>query len=61
MELLNAKQAAEKLNISTARVRQLAGQGRLPGAQRVGRDWVIPAEAVEKFEPLPPHRPRKRE
>ena len=40
MNLLNTKQVAGKLNISTIRVRQLIQEGRLK-AQLVGRDYVI--------------------
>lgn len=40
MELLNTATAAEKLNVSAIRVRQLIREGRLP-AQKVGRDYII--------------------
>ncbi|NET03704.1 MAG: helix-turn-helix domain-containing protein [Merismopedia sp. SIO2A8] len=35
-------QAAEILGISTARVRLLLKQGRIEGAYKIGRFWVIP-------------------
>lgn len=40
MEILNTTAAAEKLNVSAIRVRQLIKNGRLP-AQKVGRDYII--------------------
>lgn len=47
MELLSAEKAGEALGISERRVRDLAAQGALAGAFRVGRAWIIPAEAVQ--------------
>ncbi|MEM9926551.1 MAG: helix-turn-helix domain-containing protein [Cyanobacteria bacterium P01_D01_bin.50] len=35
-------QAAEILNISTARVRYLLAQGRVKGAYKVGKIWIVP-------------------
>ncbi|MEM7581547.1 MAG: helix-turn-helix domain-containing protein, partial [Cyanobacteria bacterium P01_A01_bin.80] len=35
-------QAAEILNISTSRMRYLLAQGRVKGAYKVGRTWIIP-------------------
>jgi excisionase family DNA binding protein len=40
MEILNTTTAAEKLNVSAIRVRQLIREGRLP-AQKIGRDYII--------------------
>ena len=40
MKILSTSEAAERLNISAIRVRQLIQEGRLP-AQKVGRDYVI--------------------
>ncbi len=40
MNLLSTKEAAEKLNVSPIRVRQLIQEGKLK-ANRVGRDYVI--------------------
>ena len=34
--------AAEKLQVSERRLRQLARQGRVKGAEKRGRDWLIP-------------------
>lgn len=64
-EYLTTVQAADLLKLSSERVRQLAAQGRFPGAFLVGKVWAIPAAAVEGFVPNPPGRkstrkPRKR-
>ncbi|NEO29369.1 MAG: helix-turn-helix domain-containing protein [Symploca sp. SIO3C6] len=40
--LVGTAQAAELLGISTARVRLLLKQGRIEGAYKIGRFWVIP-------------------
>lgn len=40
MNLINTQDAAERLNISAIRVRQLIRSDRLP-AEKVGRDYVI--------------------
>jgi excisionase family DNA binding protein len=46
-EPYTAPQAAERLQCSHRWVKRLAETGRLPGAVKVGRGWVIPADAVE--------------
>lgn len=43
---LTASQAARRWGISERRVRQLAGAGRIPGAQRIGWAWMIPADVT---------------
>ena len=39
---LTAKQAAEELGLSYVRIRQLLQQGRVHGAVKPQRDWLIP-------------------
>ena len=39
---MNAKQAAEKWNISDRRVRTLCANGQINGAYRIGKIWYIP-------------------
>ncbi len=51
-ELLNTKQAAEILNISSGRVRQLAQRGLLNG-KHVGRDWVFDRAHIQHFADSP--------
>lgn len=41
--------AAQLLGVTPARVRQLASEGRLAGAERHGRDWAIPPAAVDDY------------
>lgn len=45
MDRITAKQAAEKWNLSTRTVQDLCVKGRIPGAKRWGRTWMIPADA----------------
>ena len=46
MELLNTKQAAEKLGVSVIRVRQLIRNGKIV-AQNLGRDYAIAADSLD--------------
>lgn len=39
---LTADLAARELGVSGARVRKLLSQGRIRGARKIGRDWVVP-------------------
>lgn len=45
MDRITAQQAAEKWNVSTRTVQALCNQGRIPGAERWGRVWMIPMKA----------------
>lgn len=51
---ISVKQAATRLGLGVRRVRVLCEQGRIDGARKVGRDWVIPDPPVI----LPPARAR---
>ena len=44
-EYMKLKDAAEKWGISIRRVQILCAQGRISGAVRLGRDWMIPVNA----------------
>ncbi|MDQ1611788.1 MAG: Helix-turn-helix domain [Pyrinomonadaceae bacterium] len=55
---LTTQQAAEILGISTIRVRQLIGAGRLP-AEKFGRDYMIKEEDLELVADRTPGRPPK--
>jgi excisionase family DNA binding protein len=57
-DLLTVAQAAGRLGIGPSAVRTYCQLGRLP-AQRIGRDWLIRAAAVDAFVRRPAHRPAK--
>ena len=40
-----AKETAERLGVRESRVRQLCIADRLPGAAKVGRQWLIPEDS----------------
>ncbi|MBE5816129.1 MAG: helix-turn-helix domain-containing protein [Clostridiales bacterium] len=44
-EYIQLKEAAEMWGVSVRRVQTLCAEGRIPGAKRMGRDWVIPTTA----------------
>lgn len=43
MKFVTTAEAARELNVSSRMVRFLLAQDRIPGAMKVGRDWVIPS------------------
>jgi len=45
MNGMTAKEAAEKWSITPRQVQLLCANGRIPGADRFGRAWVIPSDA----------------
>lgn len=45
MQRITAQQASEKWGISLRRVQDLCRQGRIPGAEQFGKNWMIPADA----------------
>ena len=45
MEYLSISQTAEKWNISTRRIRRLCTEGRIEGAVKKGKMWLIPENA----------------
>lgn len=47
---LTVKQVAAKWGISERRVRLMCAEGRIAGAVRQGRAWMIPAEAVKPLD-----------
>ena len=42
----NPQAAAAALGVSERYVRRLASQGRVQGAKKIGRDWLIPSPPV---------------
>lgn len=47
MSYLSVSQTAEKWSISTRRIQILCGEGRIPGAMRIGAFWAIPEDAAK--------------
>lgn len=47
MEYISITKAAEKWGISTRRIRILCTEGRIPGAYKPRKYWVIPDDAVK--------------
>ena len=43
MQYISCEEMGEKLGLSRRRVQQLCAQGKIPGAEKIGRDWLIPA------------------
>lgn len=46
MKRITAAQAAEKWGISLRRVQDLCRMGKIPGAERFGTHWMLPADAI---------------
>lgn len=44
--MITVQQAAKKLKVTPRRVRVLCGQGRIAGAEKIGRDWLLPDKPV---------------
>jgi hypothetical protein len=61
MDLLTTKQAAERLKCSPEAVKRRCQAGLIQGAERVGRDWVVPAAALEGIVIKPRRRKGKSE
>lgn len=47
MLLLSTKQIGVKWEISSRRVAVLCKEGRIPGAQLVGKNWGIPEDTIK--------------
>ena len=47
MKYLSITQTAERWGISTRRIQILCGEGRVPGAIRIGSVWGIPEDAAK--------------
>ena len=52
--LLPVAKFAARIGVSPSRVRQLCAVGRVSGARKVGKVWVVPADAYI----IPAHRRR---
>ena len=49
-DYMKIDEAAQKWNISTRRVQALCASERIPGAIRLGRDWMIPKDACRPLD-----------
>ena len=50
MEFITVQQAANNFGVNVRTIQKWAKEGKLLGAKRVGRVWLIPDDAVLKFE-----------
>ena len=48
---LSVREAAEKWGVSERRINQYCSEGRIPGAEKIGKAWVIPADADKPGDP----------
>ena len=48
---LSVKETAENGGVSERRVGQYCSEGRIPGAQRIGKAWAIPSNAEKPMDP----------
>ncbi len=48
---LSIREAAEKWGVSERRIHQYCSEGRIPGAERIGKAWVIPVDAEKPGDP----------
>ena len=51
MDYITAREAAEKWGVSERRINQYCAEGRIPGAERFGGAWAIPAGAEKPGDP----------
>lgn len=61
--MLTTKDVADRYGVTPATVGRWCQKGYLPGARRVGGKmrgvWIIPASALDGFEPPKPGRPKE--
>ena len=50
MDVMSAQEMAQKWNVSLRRVQDLCKQGKIEGAYRFGRYWMIPAETKKPID-----------
>ena len=55
MDYITAREAAEKWGVSERRINQYCAEGRIPGAERFGGAWAIPAAATPANRKRKPH------
>jgi len=47
LKYISIKEVSEKWQISDRRIRVLCGEGRIEGAVKIGRNWLVPEDAVK--------------
>jgi len=47
LKYISIKEVSEKWQISDRRIRVLCGEGRIEGAVKLGRNWLVPEDAVK--------------
>ncbi len=47
MKYITVKEAAEAWGVAPRTVRSWIERGKLPEAQRIGRDWLVPSDAAK--------------
>ena len=45
MEYMTLKEAGEKWGVSARQINYYCSEGRIPGAEKMGTDWLIPKDA----------------
>ena len=50
IERVTAQEIAEKWGVSLRYVQALCQKGKIPGAERKGRDWMIPMDAARPMD-----------
>ena len=56
--LLTTKQVAIRKGVTVTTVLRWIRLGYIPGAQLIGRDWIIPESSLDKIQPKEPGRPK---
>lgn len=50
-DFLSIRETSYKWGVSERRINQYVSDGRIPGAERFGRSWAIPADAEKPTDP----------
>lgn len=50
-QYLSLRETAEKWGVSERRINQYCAEGRIPGAQKIGKAWAVPADAKKPKDP----------
>jgi len=50
LNFMSPRQAAEKWGITARQIQSLCAQGKIDGATRLGREWLIPKDAQKPLD-----------